>query len=221
MLKVGRRLLRAAFLALLISQVMVAFAAPPAGKVTVTVTDAAVRIEGVTPKGSISLLTTSYELRELDTRLSRRYEQLTDDDGDGVVTLTLKEPLPPFALCVAVDETDGRFAVATPGYKPREMKIGPADFKINDHASPHAFEHRMAAGEAMLVRPGQGVWTAALHKPGKSPGADPHALGLDFKEMTFRNGKGNGPAAPERLAHDDVVVIVDQMTMQYSVTSIK
>src|SRR5258708_11894629 len=86
-------------------------AAPP---LTITASGSTITISGVTPHGKVVFFGVA-RFVDRTTVTARRLDRIvTDDDGDGVVTIDLGERVPWKSIFAAVDFASGRYGLATP-----------------------------------------------------------------------------------------------------------
>jgi hypothetical protein len=102
-------------LVLLVSFVLAASGRAMAAPLRVTVGAAGVSVSGVTAKGRAVVFGITREVADDDvTTIQPHLDVLSDDDGDGLVSEDLGQPMPRRSMWVAVDLASGDFAAAAP-----------------------------------------------------------------------------------------------------------
>jgi hypothetical protein len=109
---------RLSLLSLLLPALAAAQAPLGAPAPAITFEKSTVAVAGITPKGQAVLFGVAREIAADDVAtLVRRSQVLSDDDGDGTVSLDLGEEVPFRSLWVEVDLATGQVTAATPeGY---------------------------------------------------------------------------------------------------------
>jgi hypothetical protein len=177
----------------------------------------AVTVAGVSPRGQAVLFGEAREIAEDDVAtLVRRSQVLTDDDGDGTVTLDLGRDVPFRSVWVAVDLATGQVAVAAPeGYPLRRVSWrGVGIARGNSHSD--RVEDARTFAEVLLVRPGVGAWqlTVGDGSEGDDDGAADGKIAVALDHMTPVAGTAPPPV---RFDPRDVVVLIDPNRMELTV----
>lgn len=180
-----------------------------AASLAMTVTDAAVDIGNVPPRGAVVLLMcarTSYQGRTL---VERRGVLLRDDDGDGRVRYSPPTEVPIASVWVAVDFATGELSVAAHPDFPLSWTPLPPGALPKDSRDEIAFiEQELPRQLVFVVRPDVGVWEI-LGRDGRSKDRDGSPNGkvkLAFEEARTIEGREK---APKHLKKDDVVVAIN------------
>lgn len=177
-------------------------------------------IEGVHPGGSVAILAVEHESAYYMTRVSSRQIVLTDDHHDGTITFEKPTPIAFRSIWIIADLDTGEILVATPaGFRALEMRrrvatdpapvdVGLADVSVDRDQA-----------QVLVVRPGRGAWTktVGLQRAGDSP-VNPKrpTVAIDaLHELHKEFGR-----APSMFLPGDIVVAVDPVQLDYSITTI-
>src|SRR4051812_33379469 len=186
------------------------------GPPSIVITFAAdtLRVSGGTSGGAVVLFGVERTVRDdFSEAVTIWNERLTDDDRDGEVSLTLQKPLSPFTVMAAIDESDGRYVIATPGFIPLTIAAA-GKLHPNAKGEPIEFQNAMAYAEAFLVSPGKGAWLAHVFDGTGSDG-DGNANGrvsVRFAAMKASRGRPDTPG-PDHLLPRDLVIVINPMTL--------
>ena len=177
----------------------------------------AVTVAGVSPRGQVVLFGEAREIAEDDVAtLVRRSQVLTDDDGDGTVTLDLGRDVPFRSVWVAVDLATGQVAAAAPeGYPLRRVNWRGVGIARGNSSSDRVEDARTFA-EVLLVRPGAGAWQLTVGDGGEGDddGAADGKIAVALDHMTPVAGTAPPPA---RFDPRDVVVLIDPNRMELTI----
>lgn len=179
----------------------------------------AVVASGLAPGGRVALFSVAREAHPYVSRVVRREEILTDDDGDGVVQLELGGPVPVESVWMAIDLADGGLAVAAPeGTSFRELPFDPRVLRQEAPGIVRQLRDGRVYLEAFLVRPGAGAWGTTLGDGGETDD-DATVDGAVQASLAALKPVGDtiGPP-PESLAPGDVVALVDPNALVYFAT---
>ena len=179
-----------------------------------------VSVSGVTAKGRAVVFGITREVADDDvTTIQPHLEVLSDDDGDGVVSEDLGQPMPRRAMWVAVDLASGDFAAAAP----------PAFRLHNVNWHGHGIESRAdgrdqvedvrSFAEVLVVRPGVGAWTLRLGD-GSPADADGKANGRIAAALDRMAPLAGSPAPPSRFAAGDTVLLFDPNAMEMTLVRV-
>jgi hypothetical protein len=158
----------------------VAWAAPPelgaqaasggAGAPTISFISNGIRITGITPGGTVLIYAVAMVRVDFNDHLERYQRTLQDDDHDGIVIYDHGKAIPPDGVWIAVDITNGQFAVASPltGLKTAVAPAKPLHRNAGNHVDTFSFAYPGA--EMIYIHPGHGAW--AVH--GYDGGASDH-----------------------------------------------
>jgi len=204
-----------------VSLLVLAAAGPAAAApFRLTIGETGLKVSGVTAKGSAVVFGITREVADDDvTRIQRHLDVLADDDGDGVVSEDLGQPVPRRSMWVAIDLTNGTFDTAAP----------PSFRLLNVGWRGHGIEHRNDGrdqvedarpfAEILVVRPGVGAWIARLGD-GSAGDADGKANGRIAAALDRMQPLGGSPAAPPLFAAGDTVLLLDPNTMEMTVVRV-
>jgi hypothetical protein len=183
----------------------------------VTFEEQAVVASGVTPGGVVAVFGASRGFNGFAGYFLRHDRVLADDDGDGAVRLELELPLSERAVFAAVDLESGEVGLGAPeGF---ELQAGALPAEAIGVDGGELTERRRRVW-ALWVRPGaeasRGVWGANVGDGGATDGDGAEDGSVRALMSSFVATETDGPAAPERLAAGDVVVVVDPETLEVS-----
>jgi hypothetical protein len=168
-------------------------------------------VGGLQPGGTVSVLLVARDESGPWPEVTRRHEQLADDDRDGVVRLSAAVP-PRATVIVAVDHADGRFATFPALSQIPVLPVPPDGLTVDGHGRPIRFAPILSHAWALLIRPNVGAWTLAVSEGGADD-ADArvdHRATIAFERMRARAG-GKGP---DHLLPRDVLVLIDTSTLR-------
>ena len=201
----SRALFATAVLLVLAPAVMAQDAPPP---LAVSVADTGVRVDNVTRGGEVVLFSAAKRGGRIATKEETVPRLLSDDDGDGIVTLGGAVPI--CSVWIAVDWQTGAIATGAPGDFPIYVRpIAPELYRKDAEDQIAALEQRVTRMLLLLVRPGKGAWVLR-GREGADGDHDAEANGrlqLAFEDATpIAEGKEH---APKHLKAGDVVAAVD------------
>lgn len=189
---------------------------------TIVFADDTVRITGVRPGGTVVLFGVERIVRDdFSQSVVVWDERLSDDDHDGAVSLALKHAMSPLTVLAVVDENNGHYVVATPGFIP--LTIPPAGkLHGNDKGEPIEFQNGMPYAEALVLRPGKGAWVAhgfdgtASDSDGRADGK----IGIRFDAMKPIHGRPE-TTAPDRLLPQDLLIVINPRSLAVYADDVK
>ena len=200
-------------LTLALPLLLVALPLSAAQKLTISWSGAEVIVSGVTPHGQISLIAIMRSRDEYRGRVFRANEQLTDDDGDGVIRYQTPSDTALTSAAVAVDERTGDYAIGSRESAAPMMPV-PA-FEIGRDSNGNGVELHLKAhyAQAAVVRPGRGSWRGSFEAAGKrgSDGQFRVGMFIPVSKLTPRQG---GQPAPDFLEINDLIVAIDEQPLQ-------
>lgn len=194
-------------------------ALPMHAALSVTFDGSFVRVQGVTPRGRVAVMSTMREGGStMITRLSGIREVLTDADGNGSVDYDLKRAIPRFSVWAVVDVASGESLITAPAGVPTNESALPAGFVKNAPAD----EFDTLIGENMVldllwVRPGNngGAWLLRAADGGAND-ADGKSNGHAVLSTSAFLPLGDSGKAPKKLKKGDVLVLLDPFAMSSS-----
>jgi hypothetical protein len=168
-----------------------------------------VQVSGVTPGGTVVIYGVTFGRRDFTNGLNRVQAALTDDSHKGVVTYDLKDPIPPLGVWVAVDATNGQFAVAAPERNPLPVaRALPQPFRKNGAGLVDTFSHGYFSLEMLYIHPGGGVWVAhAVDGSRADRDARPGVTGVSLGDAVSLMPQGG--TKPEAFAPGGVLIAFD------------
>lgn len=196
-----------------------AVAGAAAAPLTLGANPTALVATGVTAHGQVVFIGFSREIDPEDDVVSihRRVEVLTDDDGDGSVTLDLGQAVPERSMWVAVDLASGSAGSAAPpgfrllsvGWKGEGAKPGPTHDVVED-ARPFA--------EVFVVRQGVGAWTLRVGDGGPDDG-DGVSNGRFQAALDAMTPLPGSPAPPPHFQARDIVIVMDPNALEFTIAA--
>ncbi len=196
-----------------------AFAQQPSGAPAPAITfqKSSVTVAGITPKGQAVLFGVAREIAADDVAtLVRRSQVLTDDDGDGAVSLDLGEDVPFRSLWVAVDLATGQVTAAAPAGYPLRLVSWRGVGIVRSSARADRVEDARTFAEVLLVRPGVGAWQLTVGD-GSSNDDDGAADGQIAAALDRMTPVAGTTPPPSRFDPKDVVVLMDPNRMELTV----
>ncbi len=140
----------------------------PAGAPKITFSGNTVQVSGVTPGGIVVIYGVAMLRVDYSNALIRFSKALTDDDHDGVVTYDIGRTIPPSGVWIAVDVTNGQFAVAAPWRTLPAAHALAQPFRRNAAGLVDTFSHDYATAEMLYIHPGGGVWVVSAVDNGRN-----------------------------------------------------
>jgi hypothetical protein len=180
-----------------------------------------VSISGITPKGKAVVFGITRKVADDDvTTIQPHLDVLSDDDGDGVVSEDLGQPMPRRSMWVAVDLASGDFDAAAPaGFRLRRVNWHGRGLEHRSDGRDQVEDARSFA-EVLVVRPGVGAWTLRLGDG--SPGdADGVANGRIAAALDRLQPLAGSPAPPSRFATGDTVLLLDPNAMEMTLVKVE
>ena len=169
-----------------------------------------VRVHGARPHASIALMAVGYSPQLYRDQIVRISTRIQDDDGDGIAEYRMAGGIPRNVVWAAVDEEDGRYAVAHGRYALRTMNVRPDHLRRDAQGGVVAFSYPTDEGQALLVRPGKGAWEIAAGQGSALDGVAGNML-VRFPRMKARDG--SGIPGPDRLLPNDVLIVISVSTL--------
>lgn len=201
-------LMRRVLLVILVTVVSAPIAAEEPS-LAVAVTETAVEVTNVPPRGVVVLLTCGRVSYQGRTHLARRGMLLRDDDGDGRVRHLPPEGVPFASVWIAVNYSSGEVAVGAHPDFPLSWSPLPVTSLRKDADDQVAFiEHELTRVVLFLIRPDTSVWEILGRDASSTDrdGAPNGKLKLAFEDARIIEGRDK---APKHLKKGDVVVAVN------------
>lgn len=202
---------RFAFVALLLAITTPAFSK---NAVTITFEERAV-IANVTPGAGTAWFSITQQVDHRGPKLINRAFLLADDDRDGVVKVTLRDPLSFGSFWMVVDMSTGEHAIESPGERRIRSRALPSSaLKPKDNNGSKArLQHRIPSMTVFVARPGVGAWFGRMHD-GSAEDADGTVDGHVTSRLDRLKPLDSSPAPPDDYQKDDVVAFVDPLTLE-------
>ena len=170
----------------------------------------AVTVRGATPRSEVVFFAVARQPRGYHVRVIPLVRSQADDDGDGVLRLSV--PVEPRSVWAAVDVATGMVVTAAPaGYDFERMTLSRETLRRDNVGQVKKLALPNQAVELLLVRPRTGAWSGTFDQggPRDDDGRNDGALLADPSRLT---PLGNAPA-PDHLRNGDIIVIIDIDTM--------
>jgi hypothetical protein len=192
---------------------------PTPPPIAIQVDGATVTGTGLTPGGSVAILAGWWFN-------SRGASNLTNTaragiaDGSGSFSTTLHLPVPEGALLAVLDTASGRVAVLDVG-TPRfsRLAIPEKRFKRDAERDVDTIQSPHDTALIVVMRPGVGIWAQNAGDGGNRDDdakADGSILTVPEKMMPL----AGSPAAPRKIKHKDVVLLVDALAGIFASTEV-
>lgn len=183
---------------------------------TIKASGSTVTISGVTPHGKVIFFGVA-RFVDRTTVTARRLDRIvTDDDGDGVVSIDLGARVPWKSIFAAVDYTSGNYALATPDPSLFPLLPMPVERAAFVAEGQGVFKHvvvQHSLCEMLVVRPNVGAWSLIIGEGNKYDQG--HQLGSATANVSAGNAVDAAmPPAPDRLQKGDVLLLIDRRRMQ-------
>lgn len=187
---------------------------------TLTVGEGGLTIQGATPDSEVSWFGVEREI-DADFSIGRRSrEGQTVAGPDGVAVVPLVPPPAGQAVWVVAEVGTGRYVAGTKddyvlSWLPGEKTPCRGEIGAGEAGEDQLLDDREQI-EGFMVRPGQGVWRFSGGDGGpddadQAPDGRIHLVQAQFRPL------GSAPAAPARIAAQDLWFVVDPMTLDFSV----
>ena len=177
----------------------------------------AISVRGVTPGGSVALLSIAKRPNYYRAEITHRRELLVDSDVDGLLTYQLDEDVPATSVWTFVDVLTGAAVVAMPESDYMHGIDFPLDDSIRDEGDEFVLVRDKRKGlEVLYTRPLLGAWHAGVLDDGPSDrdrSSDGHVqINLsDLKEL------GEGTRKILDVLPGDLVIGLDRFASEYFV----
>lgn len=185
---------------------------------SVTIVGDHLAIDGVQKGGSVAVLGAAHEHSYYMPHIRSYRELLTDDNGKGHIDYRPKGGVAFQSIWIVTDVATGQSVLAAPpGYRPIAMApITPDGPAVQ--FTPTGVDLDREHADLMVVRPGEAAWSIAI-RPGAglvTAVANGHAS-VALEKLHPAGQTAAGP--PGLLKKGDIVVIVDAVNLQYSITT--
>lgn len=188
---------------------------PPAPALAINFSAVGVTISAASPHSQVYIYSLAREPRGYYTSVLQRDVQLVDTDGDGRVTWTFPKTVPPRSVWLAVDLSTGAAAVAPlPGYPAVRQTLDSNNLKnaVGDEIGALGASGSLVA--FIVVRPGDGVWGAAVGSRGPiDEGSENGKVTISAANLQPR--VQTAAAAPSKLKKGDVVFLINTFDSAY------
>jgi hypothetical protein len=194
-----------------------AAATPP----KVTFGDQDVSGSGFSPGGPVVWFASARVVSEDYYLTLARFRAVTTAAADGTASYDLGQPLPAASVWLAVDLTTGLYSLTTPSGTPPSLVNLPT-LRAGSGTTSDLVEDRRQLISAVLVRPGVGAWELAVGDggPADEDGASDGHLQFSLARMnplvSTNTTAANSPAAPNRLAGQDLLVVFGSEHLEVS-----
>lgn len=173
--------------------------------ITVQIAANRVTATGVTPRGEVIFFGRSVIYQSGMPRLDRHAVVLTDDDRDGVVTLTLEQNVPKYSTWAVVDFESGVSVIASPaGFTPPRVDLPDVVWR---GGKSHIDLDRDYV-DVLFVRPKHGAWMLGMWQGGRFDADTKNDAKLRAGLSGMKPLIGTKEAPPTATPRD-VIVIID------------
>lgn len=173
-----------------------------------------VEITGIPPRAEVVVY--SYQRRPLgfESLASRRVDVISDDDGDGAITVNSAEDIEPRSIWIVVELTSGRYVISSPAaFTPNITTVTPGAFRKSGGTAADRFVDRHPSLDVLYVHPGKGA-RFAMPEDGGLEDADGRTDGRTTMALANARAVAGSAAAPVRFDRGGIFIAVDRMTMQ-------
>lgn len=191
--------------------------ADPNSTLTLGVSARSIEVTEVRPGAEVVIAGFYQDAKGYHSALGHIYRKIADEDSDRILSFDFGRAIPPRSVWFVIDSLSGDVAYATPsGYEPRVRELPAGTLRRDDD---DVLELSRRSVRILLLRPGRGVWQAAVEQGGlrDEDGANDGRIRISLRNLKSFN---DAPAAPQTLAPSDVLVIVDPYTLEFFVTRI-
>lgn len=191
------------------------------GQPVVTFGSNTITVSGITPRGDAIFFGLVHEPQTYHTREVRYDRIVTDEDGDGIVTLTLRSSALTRAIWAVVDGETGLFTLAgPPGFPPHVVTFPLEDLRRNGPEEIRSFLTKRELLDVLLVRPRRGgVWrlTTGDGGPRDRDGVDNGRVDLWFDDLRAVH---RPPTPARHVLPGDTIIAIDPIQLQVFATRI-
>jgi len=175
--------------------------------VAATISGSTVTATGITPNGNAVFFGIMHGQRGFKSTMVRVDKMLPDDNGDGIVTMTLPTTVPYRSVFAVVDFTTGHYTTVAPA----GFEIYPAleQSPVVQSGAELMLSIPHPALQMLFVRPNGGVWGQVL-----VDGSVNDSDGLSDGTVTYQAAhsvplQGSGTQAATAFQSGDVVFLID------------
>ena len=204
------------FLLLLLTTTTSLSAAAP----TLTISNDAVRAQGITAGGQAVCWSVAQKGRGVDFTILRQVRSATDDDRDGIVTFDRGLATPFHSIFVIADVASGEVAIATPSGFEQKLELPTAVLKPGNSGNGLAdLSLRSESIDVLLVRARAGAWRGFASEGTKrdKDGERNGRVALGIEQFAAVGGKA---AAPQAFIPGDVLVLIEPRTMRFATVTV-
>lgn len=173
-------------------------------------TNEAVIARGLAPRAQVVWFGTSIVPLGYENRFVQTVDLGSDDDGDGVVALTLKDRSQTRSAWTAIDLSTGKILKGAPKGSPARFRDLLTD-SIHQGEAKKIIRHSSFA-HVLLVRPGTGAWTLTAGDGGASDEDLVNDGKITNSFAQFHPIGASGPP-PNQVKKGDVVVAIEPETL--------
>jgi hypothetical protein len=186
---------------------------------SVIVSTQLVTITGLTPGASIALLGVARDTGPYLTHVVTRRELLTDADNDGRIDYPPPAGIALRSMWIVVDVASGETVIATrAGYNPVPMKKVGVGGANSVNLTGNLLDIGRSRVDILVVRPKHGAWFTIARGRGTEAPDVSGRLRVDVAKLhPLAPSFGNAPAA---FTPGDVVFVVDEEELEYSVLTV-
>lgn len=208
--------------ALLVAAIAGALTAGQTQALELTIEGNKIVASGLSPGARVAWLATLRSFDEDRLNVRNLHTEITDSNNDGTVLYDLGTPIPEISVWAAVEVGTGAAAVLVPDSDERQERVFPPG-SLAAQAGSGPFDllaYPAAQLLALWVRPSNG--TSFLIENADGSGAD--FDGLQDTVATAQSADASplvpGTDVPPSFATGDVLVVLDPITLEFSVTQV-
>jgi len=176
-----------------------------------------VRVSRATPGERVVLYGISRETGS-GNFVGRNYTIVRRAAADGIMTVDLKEPVPPDTVFAAVDYESGRHAMASPQGGVPYVVLPPESFRKRD-GEYEFLDVETRWLEVLCVRPRKGAWQGFL-TDGAGHDGDGRRNGRTLLDPAHMELIVGDDATPKKFRRGDVVIVIDPRRLRIRGTEV-
>ena len=205
---------QAFILALLVSSVC---RAAPQVRLDSTSEPQRVIAEGLTPGSTAVFFSVSHERPRWMTHIIARHSVETDDDGDGVIAITLDGKVWLQSVWFVVDYATGDYGMAVPDGFPVKEVTAPGHGLQESGGVVNSLQDARRDLEVLLVRPETGVWVLSAGDGGVTDD-DGLSNGTIRAAFSAMQPVGSTQGRLQHLQPGDTLVVIDPKSLEFYTT---
>ena len=179
----------------------------------IEVVSTGLRAAGITPGSDALWFGITIDTFAMTRRLTRHAAVVRDSDGDGMVVYETS-PVSRYALLFIADAATGEYAI----FRGEGVDAIELDLHGNQwRAGLEDFDLHADVLEILLVRPGEGAWTASAMEGGAEDGDRKRDGRFRLKVKEIDPLAKGGPKLHGNVRRGDLLVVIDARTLAYAI----